>query len=515
MATTTTTSRTPRGSPTNLGSPIRLRTPPSNIDPNLQPQDIGNIPTASSSGFPSSSTRPPPGHFYQGARGTVTIPSLEEELKGYKAFNHEDDNNPWKETQTMVVARIHHLEHAKTLDQSKFRISVAAAYRKWREHLSPFPRVYPSEQEWEQAPVGMTDLIHGALTLNKIQGMDSNQRFSARYFTNYRSHQIFIEELRSLAESYNYTPKFKYPSWDLPTHTTRNGMTYDEALLASFMYQAEAEALKYELIMVSSSEHTNESFLTNPQDRFKWTKPLWASHRIVTPSTSSAPQQPSVTLRARRKPAIVQPAATSTPISALPLRSSIPPELCSHYIQEEIDSVPPLDSAEFEDTITLLGILPKEHRKKLATGLGYGSKLKAPKVPVTIEEVSDEDHWTYDPNQFTTMEPLPDQPIRAIRRSIAQNVQVRALPQPPDTYASTAHFGIGSLRKTILQPTRPQIYETDPRDIEDEQPILVYTPRASIQPKLIEQAAPPSPQLSDISVNSCTFRIHATNPRCL
>jgi hypothetical protein len=500
-----TSSRAPRTPSPRQRTPRSSQPPSRQSSPEQQPAPDQNDPTA---GFPnidtpnqpeaSSSQQQRSYFFSQSENRNFHIPTLKEELATLRRLNRERD--PWRNTRCLMPETLHELEHSTNQDQMLYRSRFIEANRRWREPFNPFPKLYPSEDDWHHAPSRAQILLTEALTFDIIIGTEELGDVKTIFMVNIPRHLQLIKELKTFADSRDYTPKFKFPSWDLPSHLMREGMDQQNAILASHLYRTEAEALIYELITLSKPNISNEQFLLHPENRFKWTKPLWKGAAATQAMTrnSTAPR--------------------SIPIGMSRTSRSSQPNL---EIEVNVEEVPPLNSQEWQEVAEAFAKLPENHRQNLAEHLGFGevntrrrssrtTLRRPPKIPNTIEEILEENEPSYDPLQFTTMNPLPSsQTVRGYRRSIANTSGMRNAPGP-STYASTAHFNIGSLRNTILGQGQP--HTTAPEPQWEEEPQHTSTPRRNTQPSTYIQPDPPSPQVSEISVHSRTFRVPLEPP---
>jgi len=226
------------------------------------------------------------------------------------------------------------------------------------------------------------------------------------------------------------------------------------------------KAVIYELITLNGDGLTNEPFLRRPNDRFKWTKPLWKKKDSLHSSRASKPLRTGLT-------------------------------------DEEEEEIPPVESEEWKQAMQAFSKLSDSHKSTLMEAIAnkesqndrVTKRRKPSRIPTTIEEVEEDD--TYDPNHFTTLDPIVNPTTRHIGRSIKAA-------KPSHHYdAATAHFRIGFLRNTILGEPKDQ----ELTDFWDEGLVHTSTPRKHQKSTLLEKAVPLSPPYSDISVHSRTFRV--------
>ena len=382
-------------------------------------------------------------------------------MKAYKGFDHT--NEQWPETRCLLPDPLFNLEKAREVELVLFRNRAEYAFSKWREQFTQFPKIYPSHADWEYAPTRAIDYLTEALEFDIVRGVDKDNQFKTHFIPNRNKHLAFINLLRNYAADFDYTPKFKYPAWDLPSHMMREGTEESVALRASIMYRIEAEAVIYELITLNGDGLTNEPFLRRPNDRFKWTKPLWKKKNPLQSSRSSKPLRTELT-------------------------------------EEEEKEIPPIESKEWKKAMQAFSKLSDSHKNSIIEAVGFQNdritkRRKPSRIPSTIGE--EEEYNTYDLNHFTTLDPIVNPATGHIRRSTKA-----ANPKLPYD-AATAHSRVGSLRNTILGEPNDQ----DLANFWDEEPPLTSTPRRHHKSTHLEKAVPLSPPYSDISVHSRTFRV--------
>jgi len=278
----------------------------------------------------------------------------------------------------------------------------------------------------------------------------------------------------------------------------RNGVGRVLAEQATAMYRAEAEAIIYELTTLQHPELTNQPFLDNPQDLYKWTKPLWKNYKSLHLASSSRGTLAGV--------GVTHPAPDSEDEEVL-----------------QVEDIPAVQSKEWSSFTKAFKQILEAHKESIVSAMGYGKvterqkAIRPSKIPDTIHEIPEEER-TYDPLHFTTLDPFPDvsdHTIKGMRRATAQALGIGLPSRASAAYASTAHLGTSSLRKVVFRSKPPIDPLAQALRIEDsfyqEPPPHQSTPKSQ-QQTWVERAKDLSPSQLEISVHSKTFQTPTSPP---
>jgi len=103
-------------------------------------------------------------------------------------------------------------EEAREVEKVLLTSRAKYAFSKWREQFTQIPKIYPSQADWDYAPLRALDYLSEALEFDIVRGVDKDNQFKTHFIPNMKKHFTLIKLLRNYAADFDYTPKFKYPA---------------------------------------------------------------------------------------------------------------------------------------------------------------------------------------------------------------------------------------------------------------------------------------------------------------